>query len=81
LTACLGSGENLAVVRPPADRLVCDEEPGRPAGEGPEYTTAEGETRRRVTEAVRYKQDLRAAGQSCRDDVNWLRDWFANLPK
>ena len=61
----------LEFVRPPADKLECLEEPGRPGVPGAPVTDAE---------AGAYMADLRKAGQSCRDDVNWMRDWFKNLP-
>lgn len=71
LSAC-ASNPRLRYPVPPADKLVCAHEPGRPAGQGPggAVTDAENGT---------YLRDLRGAGQSCRDDVDWLRAWFARL--
>lgn len=54
---------------PPADKLVCDAEPGRPAGQGPDGAVTDAEV-------AGYMGDLRSAGQSCRSDVDWLRDFF-----
>jgi hypothetical protein len=82
LSACATTkAPNVVVPRPPADKLVCSDEPGRPAGKGDLYTDAEGKQRRAVTdeEAAGYMVDLRAAGQSCRSDVDWLREWFKSL--
>lgn len=78
-----GCATTLAYTRPPGDKLVCADEPGRPAGQGAEYTDAQGNVRREVTddENGAYLRDLRATGQDCRDDVNWLRDWFDKLGK
>jgi len=74
LAACalVAGCKTFDVPRPPADKLTCQEEPGRPAGLGPngEVTDEENGT---------YLRDLRATGQDCRDDVNWLRRWFDEL--
>lgn len=82
LASC-GAAEpvHLTIATPPADKLACLDEPGRPVGTGDSYVDDKGVTRNRVTdlEAGRYMVGLRNAGQSCRDDVEWLRDWFANL--
>lgn len=69
--------------RPPEDKLVCPDEPGRPIGKGPAYKDAKGIERRAVTdeENGEYLLDLRAAGAGCRQDVNWLRAWFDSLDK
>ncbi len=60
-----------------ADRLTCQDEPGRPAGTGPEYVDANGNTRRAVTDTEngQYLLDLRASGQDCRENLNWVRDY------
>lgn len=70
------------IARPPADKLVCPDEPARPAGQGETYTDPQGVERRRVTdeEAGNYMKALRASWQGCKDDVDWLRDWFKALP-
>lgn len=82
LTALSLSGcATTQFVRPPGDRLVCLGEPSRPAGTGEAYQDAEGRERRAVTdtENAEYLRSLRAAGQDCREDVNWLRVWFDSL--
>jgi hypothetical protein len=82
LTACVGE-THLAFTQPPPDKLVCADEPGRPEGSGELYTDANGVQRHAITDDdnAAYLRDLRATGQDCRDDVNWLRDWFASLAK
>jgi hypothetical protein len=72
LSAC--GDKHLEIARPPADKLVCPDEPGAPAGAGPAG---------RVTDeqAGEYMKALRQSWQGCRSDVDWLRDWFAKLPK
>lgn len=74
LSACLGREEKLEIVRPPADKLVCPDEPGAPARTGPNG---------RVTDeaAGRYMGDLRKSWQGCKADVDWLRAWYGKLPK
>lgn len=69
------------VPRPPEDKLVCSGEPGRPVGSGPVYTDSAGVERREITDEDNstYLRGLRAAGQDCRDDVTWLREWFKRL--
>lgn len=69
LSAC--GPKPLEIARPPADKLTCPDEPGRPGTAGQPVTDAQ---------AGGYMRDLREAGQACRDDVDWLRNWFANLP-
>ncbi len=72
LSAC--GGGHLEIARPPADKLVCPDEPAAPARDGPNGgVTDEG--------AGRYMQALRGSWQGCKADVDWLRDWFAKLPK
>ncbi len=72
----------VSVPRPPDDKLVCAGEPGRPVGSGPVYTDSNGVERHAVTDEENgtYLRDLRVAGQSCRDDVKWIREWFRGLP-
>ena len=67
--------------RPPEDKLVCADEPNRPVGLGPVYIDSAGVERREVTDEENgtYLRGLRGTGQSCRDDVNWLRAWFKAL--
>jgi len=61
----------------PDSRLECAEEPGRPAGSGPAYTDAAGVERHEITDEDNgtYLRALRAAGQSCRDAVAWIKDY------
>lgn len=68
LLALSGCGE-LEIAKPPADKLVCPDEPEAPAGE--------------VTDkqAGAYMVALRASWQGCRADVDWLRVWFDNVDK
>lgn len=77
-----GCKHPVSVPRPPGDKLTCDGEPGRPVGSGPVYTDSNGAERHEITDEDNstYLRGLRAAGQSCRDDVNWLKDWFSRLP-
>jgi hypothetical protein len=42
--------EVVSTPRPPEDKLVCDPEPGRPAGSGAPYVDAAGIERREVTD-------------------------------
>ena len=83
LAACalVAGCKTYDVPRPPDDKLVCDPEPGRPVGAGPVYTDSAGVERREVTDEENgtYLRSLRGSGQSCRDDVNWLREWFNRL--
>lgn len=58
--------------RPPADKLICDAEPDRPVGLGPGGAVTDEEN-------GEYLRKLRGTGQSCRDDVDWLRVWFSRL--
>lgn len=78
-----GCATTTQFARPPEDKLVCADEPGRPVGKGDPYTDSRGVERRAVTdeENGQYLKGLRGAGQSCRDDVNWLRAWFTSLNK
>lgn len=69
--ALAGCGDKPAPARtlpvPPAERLVCPDEPTAPT---PPYTDeATGE----------YMASLRKSWQGCRQDVDWLRLWFKSL--
>lgn len=75
LTACPGEERpQVGFPKPPADKLVCPDEPAAPEGAGPNG---------RVTDeqAGDYMKALRGSWQGCRADVDWLRDWFGKLPK
>lgn len=73
LAGC-GGTTHLEFPKPPADRLVCPDEPGTPTTRGPDG---------RVTDeaAGRYMGALRNSWQGCRDDVDFMRDWFAALDR
>lgn len=81
LLAACGATTHLAIVKPPPEKLICADEPGRPVGTGPSYVDSSGVTRNAITDQddAGYKGDLRNAGQDCRDKVDWLRDFFARL--
>lgn len=64
----------LEIARPPADKLVCPDEPAAPAARGPNGRVTDAD-------AGAYMKDLRASWQGCRQDVDWLRVWFGKLPK
>lgn len=63
LTGC-GGNKSLIIVKPPADKLVCQSEPSVP------------ETATDATVA-QFIVDLRGAGQDCRSNLQWLNDFFA----
>lgn len=52
---------------PPADKLVCPDEPAVPAA--PVTDEANGE----------YLKGMRGAWAGCKADVDWLRTWFREL--
>lgn len=62
-----GAKPHIEFPKPPADKLVCLDEPGIP--DDP-ITDEKNAT---------YLKALRAAGGSCRADVDWLRVWFKAL--
>lgn len=53
--------------RPPADKLVCPDEPAVPPA--PVSDEANGE----------YLKGMRGAWAGCKADVDWLRAWFDKL--
>lgn len=53
--------------RPPADKLVCPDEPNVPEAPVTDEKNAD------------YLKALRSAGAACRSDVDWLRAWFKAL--
>jgi len=65
LGACTTTG-NLDGI--PAERLVCPDEPGRPAGD-PETGAVSDE------ENGEYLRRLRGAYLGCKEDIDWLRDY------
>lgn len=50
---------------PPADRLVCPDEPAIPSAP---VTDSKNST---------YLRGMRGAWAGCREDVDWMRAWFA----
>lgn len=63
----LAGCQTTRFVEPPADKLVCPDEPAVP---DKPVTDEKNAT---------YLRGLRAAGAECRADVEWLRVWFRNL--
>lgn len=53
--------------KPPADKLVCPDEPAVPAA--PVSDEANGE----------YLKGMRNSWAGCKADVDWLRTWFREL--
>lgn len=53
--------------KPPADKLVCPDEPAVPAE--PVTDEANG----------KYLREMRGAWAGCKSDVDWLREWFREL--
>ena len=62
-TGC-GGNKSLTIVKPPADKLVCQAEPIVP-DVATDATVAQ------------FIVDLRGAGQDCRSNVQWLNEFFA----
>lgn len=55
--------------KPPADKLVCPDEPAVP--DAPITDEKNGE----------YLKGMRASWAGCKSDVDWLREWFKSLNK
>lgn len=55
--------------KPPADKLVCPDEPAVP--DAPITDEKNGE----------YLKGMRTSWAGCRSDVDWLREWFKSLAK
>ncbi len=68
------AGKHLEIARPPADKLVCPDEPAAPERRGPNGGVTD-------EDAGLYMKALRGSWQGCKADVDWLRAWFAKLPK
>jgi hypothetical protein len=61
LNAC-ASNVSIETLAPPPERLTCAAQPAPPAGD----------TDR---EAAQFLIDVITAGQDCRDQLAWIRDW------
>lgn len=73
--ALAGCGKaHLEFPKPPADKLVCPDEPGAPAREGPNGGVTD-------EAAGQYMRSLRGSWQGCKADVDFMRDWFAALDR
>jgi hypothetical protein len=64
VAACAG---HVEFPSPPADKLVCPDEPAVPAA--PVTDEANGE----------YLKGMRSSWAGCKSDVDWLRSWFREL--
>lgn len=69
LLAVAGCAGHVEFPKPPADKLVCPDEPAVP--EAPITDEKNGE----------YLKGMRGAWAGCREDVDWLRAWFKSLQK
>lgn len=69
LLAVAGCAGHVEFPKPPADKLVCPDEPAVPAA--PVTDEKNGE----------YLKGMRGAWAGCREDVDWLRAWFKSLQK
>lgn len=67
VAGCAHKPARVEFPTPPADKLVCADEPGVPDDPITDEKNAA------------YLKSLRAAGQTCRGDVDWLRAWFKAL--
>ena len=62
-----GDKKHIEFAKPPADRLVCPDEPAIPAA--PVTDEANG----------KYLRELRDAWAGCKGDVDWMRLFFKAL--
>lgn len=69
LLAVAGCAGHVEFPKPPADKLVCPDEPAVP--DAPVTDEKNGE----------YLKGMRGAWAGCREDVDWLRAWFKSLQK
>lgn len=69
LLAVAGCAGHVEFPKPPADKLVCPDEPAVP--DAPITDEKNGE----------YLKGMRGAWAGCREDVDWLRAWFKSLQK
>lgn len=67
LILALAGCQTTQIAEPPADKLVCPDEPDVP--DAP-VTDQKNST---------YLRGLRESGAECRADVDWLRAWFRSL--
>lgn len=63
------SQSHVEFPNPPADKLVCPDEPAIP--DAPITDEKNGE----------YLKGMRTSWAGCRSDVDWLREWFKSLAK
>lgn len=61
--------QHVEFPKPPADKLVCPEEPFAPDEPITDEKNAE------------YLKSLRASWSACKQDVDWLAAWFKRLEK
>lgn len=69
LLAVAGCAGHVEFPKPPADKLVCPDEPAVP--DAPVTDEKNGA----------YLKGMRGAWAGCREDVDWLRAWFKSLQK
>ena len=91
-TLCLTSltasscGERIQIVKPPAEKLVCDPLPATPKLTPLDWSKmvtvneARVLVQKREGETADYIVALRGAWFSCSSDVEWHRDYNAALP-
>lgn len=65
VAAC--AGHRIEFPQPPADKLVCPDEPAVPAAPVSDEANAD------------YLKGMRGAWAGCKADVDWLRTWFREL--
>lgn len=66
VAGCAGK-PHVEFPKPPADKLVCPDEPDAPEGEITDEKNG------------KYLTSLRRSWAGCREDVDWLRAWFKAL--
>lgn len=67
LLLVLAGCKTTEFAEPPADKLVCPEEPEVPAEPVTDQKNAT------------YLTEMRGAWAGCKEDVDWLRAWFRDL--
>jgi hypothetical protein len=66
-SVALAGCETTRFAEPPADRLVCPDEPAIPPDPITDQKNAE------------YLKEMRGSWAECKADVDWLRAWFRKL--